>query len=259
MGLVGKVAIVTGAAGGIGSAIARTLIHAGANVALADISLTALQELAENLSGPGRALVIETDCSTVAGMQAMVERTVEKLGRLDILVNNAGITFQADILALTEAEWDRVNNVNLKGAFFALQRAAEKMITQGEGGRIINIASISGRGYAKAANPAYSASKGGLISLTQVAADRLSPFDINVNAICPGLTITKLLLSVMEQRAKLLGITPEEILVEFEQEIPSRRANRPEDIAAMVMFLVGEGGRNITGQAYNIDGGTMKN
>jgi NAD(P)-dependent dehydrogenase (short-subunit alcohol dehydrogenase family) len=259
MSLAGKVAIVTGAAGMIGSAISRTLIEAGADVALADISMSELQGLAEDLSGPGRALAIETDCSTVAGVQALVDRAVEELGRVDILVNNAGITFQVDILALTEAEWDRVNNVNLKGAFFALQRAAQEMVAQGEGGRIINIASISGRGYAKAANPAYSASKGGLISLTQVAADRLGPFGINVNAICPGLTITKLLLSVMDQRAALRGITPEEVLAEFELEIPSGRANRPEDIAAMVLFLVDEGGRNITGQAYNVDGGTMKN
>jgi NAD(P)-dependent dehydrogenase (short-subunit alcohol dehydrogenase family) len=162
---------------------------------------------------------------------------------------------------LTEADWDRIHRVNAKGVFFCLQRAAREMIkqfeTDGAGGRIINIASISGRGYAGASNAAYAASKGAVISLTKMAAQQLGRYNINVNAICPGVTRTELGARNAITRAAERGITVEELLAEQEAGIPIRRANTPDDIAAMAVFLASPGSRNVTGQSYNVDGGLV--
>lgn len=260
MSLTGKTALVTGAGSGIGEAIARTFASDGAAVVVADIRSEATEAVAESLRASGAiSQAITADCGSVAEVQAMVDEAADLHGRLDILVNNAGFTYLVDLLEMDEAGWDKVNRVNIKGAFFALQRAAARMVEGGEGGRIVNIASISGRGYAAAANPAYVASKGGLIALTHFAAHRLGRHGINVNAICPGLTVTDLLGQVMADKAQALGTTRETLIAEAARAIPIGRANTPEDVAALALFLVGESGRNITGQAYNIDGGLVNN
>ncbi|MGH7097776.1 MAG: SDR family NAD(P)-dependent oxidoreductase [Stellaceae bacterium] len=275
--LEGQTALVTGAGAGIGAAIALAMAKAGANLAAADIDAAAARQIAEKAAGnAGRALAIEADCGAVASIEAMVARTLAEFGRLDILVNNAGVTRYAALMDLTEADWDRIHRVNAKGVFFCLQRAARAMIRQNErersagstptgstptgstpGGRIVNIASISGRGYAGASNAAYAASKGAVIALTKLAALQLGRHNITVNAICPGVTRTALGLRNAEARAAERGISVEEILAESERPIPIGRANTPEDIAAMAVFLVSPGARNITGQAYNVDGGLV--
>jgi len=131
------------------------------------------------------------------------------------------------------------------------------MIAQGGGGRIINMASIAGRGFSGTSNAIYAASKGAVIALTKTAAQQLARHDINVNAICPGVTLTDLVNEIVGTRAKERGKTLEEALEEFQKPIPLRRANTPEDIAAMAVFLASPGARNITGQAYNVDGGLV--
>jgi len=253
-----KVALVTGAGAGIGRAIALGMAAEGAMLAAADIDLAAAQKTVEAMAGnTNRALAIEADCGDVASIDAMVAKTVAEFGRLDIVVNNAGVTRYAYVMDLTEADWDRIHRVNAKGVFFCLQRAAKEMIAQKTGGRIVNIASISGRGYAGASNVAYAASKGAVIGMTMLAAHQLGPHNINVNAICPGVTRTELGERNSVTRAAARGITVEQMQAEQEAGIPIRRANTPDDIAAMAVFLASPGARNITGQAYNVDGGLV--
>jgi NAD(P)-dependent dehydrogenase (short-subunit alcohol dehydrogenase family) len=251
-----KVALVTGAGAGIGRAIALALANEGATLAAADIDPAAAQHTASEAAG-NRGLAIEADCGDVASIDRMVSRVVGELGRIDIIVNNAGVTRFGYIMDLTEADWDRIHRVNAKGVFFCLQRAAKEMIEQKTGGRIINIASISGRGYAGASNAAYASSKGAVIALTKMAAQQLGRYDINVNAICPGVTRTELGQRNSVGRAAARGITVEEMQAEQERGIPIGRANTPEDIAAMAVFLASPGARNITGQSYNVDGGLV--
>ena len=178
-----QVALVTGAGKGIGEAAAIALSEAGATVVVADIS----RELAENVAQSiavlqRRSFAIAADAGDVADIQRMVDRTIDAFGKIDILVNNAGVTRRADIMDITEADWDRIHRVNAKGVFFCLQAVARTMIPQ-RSGRIINIASIAGKGYAGASNAAYAASKGAVISLTKTAAQQLGKHNINVNAI----------------------------------------------------------------------------
>ncbi len=257
-----KIVLVTGAGAGIGRATALAMAESGAVVVAADIDLPAAQRTAAEAAGNNRrAIAIEADCGDLAAIDAMMARTVAELGRLDVIVNNAGVTRYAPIMDLTEADWDRIHRVNAKGVFFCLQRAAREMIRQhqagGRGGRIINIASISGRGYAGASNAAYAASKGAVIALTKTAAQQLGRYDINVNAICPGVTRTELGARNAVARAAERGVTVAELQAEQDAVIPIGRANTPDDIAAMAVFLASPASRNITGQAYNVDGGLV--
>ncbi|HEX3864246.1 MAG TPA: SDR family oxidoreductase [Stellaceae bacterium] len=257
-----KIVLVTGAGAGIGRACALAMAEAGASIAAADIDLAAAQRTAAAAAGSNRrAIAIEADCGDVASIAAMMALTVAELGRVDVIVNNAGVTRYSYIMDLTEADWDRIHRVNAKGVFFSLQSAAREMIKQfgadGSGGRIINIASISGRGYAGASNAAYAASKGAVIALTKMAAQQLGRYNINVNAICPGVTRTELGARNAVGRAAERGISVEQLFAEQEAGIPIGRANTPDDIAAMAVFLASPGARNITGQSYNVDGGLV--
>jgi NAD(P)-dependent dehydrogenase (short-subunit alcohol dehydrogenase family) len=252
-----KVAIVTGAGQGIGKATALALSEAGAIVVTADIDGKFAEAAAQAIqSHQRRALAIQADVGSVESIQSMVDRTVAAFGRIDILVNNAGVTRRADIMDITEADWDRIHRVNAKGVFFCLQTVARVMIPQ-RSGRIINIASIAGEGYVGASNAAYAASKGAVISLTKTAAQQLGKYDINVNAVCPGVTRSALSDANLRVRAEQEGLTLEAMEKKRAEVIPLKRANDPEDIAAMVVFLASPGARNITGQSYNVDGGII--
>ena len=184
-------------------------------------------------------------------------RALNAFGRIDILVNNAGVTRHADIMDLTPEDWDRIHRVNARGVFFCLQRVAKEMIDGGRGGRVINIASIAGKGYSGTSNSAYAASKGAVLSMTQIAAHQLGRYDINVNAICPGVTRTAMSRETAIQRSQNLGVSLDELEERRNAQIPSGRANEPEDIADMAAFLAGPGSRNITGQSFNVDGGLV--
>lgn len=257
MMLDGQVALVTGAGRGIGAATAEALAEAGAAVVAVDIDDAAAERTAEAARAHGvRALALPVDVGDVAAIRSMIDEVVTAFDRLDILVNNAGVTRRADIMDLTEADWDRIHRVNAKGVFFCLQTAARVMIPR-RSGRIVNIASIAGKGYAGTSNAAYAASKGAVISLTRTAAQQLAKHDINVNAICPGVTRTELSDANLRVRAEQEGVSLEAMAARRAAAIPLGRACEPSDIAAMAVFLASPGARNITGQSYNVDGGII--
>ena len=258
MSLQGKVALVTGAGRGMGRATALALAGEGAAVAVTDILADAVEETATDVrAAGGNSIAIAADIGDGGAIDRVIGDAVAALGRVDILVNNAGVTRYLDIMDITEADWDRIHRVNARGAFFVMQRTARRMIEQGSGGRIVNIASIAGKGYRGTSNAAYAASKGAVIAMTLIAAHQLAQYDINVNAICPGSTITAMSTATMEQRAAEQGVSVAELQAQRAAHIPIGRANEPEDIAAMAAFLAGPGARNITGQTINVDGGLV--
>ena len=258
MSLKDKVALVTGAAQGMGRAIAIRLASEGARVVATDINGRMVEQTTIDIRELGHdAIAVEADIGDVADIDRVVVEALNAFGRIDILVNNAGVTRHADIMDLTVEDWDRIHRVNARGVFFCLQRAAREMIDSGRGGRIINIASIAGKGYSGTSNAAYAASKGAVLAMTQIAAHQLGGYDINVNAICPGRTLTEMSRATAVQRSQDLGIPLDELEEQRNAIIPIGRANEPEDIAEMAAFLAGPGSRNITGQAFNVDGGLV--
>lgn len=258
MELQDKIAVVTGAGQGIGRAIAMHLAEAGASVAAADINADTVEDTSAVIGeSGGESLAIHADMGALTDIDRMITEARDAFGRIDIIVNNAGVTRYLDVMDVEEADWDRIHRVNAKGVFFCMQRAAREMIDHGDGGRIINIASIAGKGYTGTSNAAYAASKGAVISMTMIAADQLARHNINVNAICPGVTVTELSINNMQSRAERLGVSMAELEQARDARIPIGRANSPDDIGAMARFLAGPGARNITGQAYNVDGGLV--
>ena len=257
MTLTDRVAIVTGAGSGIGKAVALGLARAGAHVVAVEIDAALGKASADAAAALGpRSLAIEADVGDLGSIDRMVERTMATFGRIDILVNNAGVTRRAYIMDLTEADWDRIMRVNAKGVFFCLQRVAREMIPR-KSGAIINIASIAGKGYAGTSNAIYAASKGSVISLTRTAAQQLARHNINVNAICPGTTVTALSEANVALRAREEGVSIEDMKRRRNAAIPLGRPNEPEDVAALAVFLASPGARNITGQSLNVDGGII--
>ena len=249
---------ITGAGNGIGKAIAIAISKEGYNVICADINFEEAKKTVEIISSNnGSGLAIKTDVTNILDIKDMVNKVVEQFGSLDILVNNAGVTRTSSILDLNEKDWDWIHNVNAKGTFFCLQTAAYQMIKQETGGRIINMASVGGKGFVDVSNAIYAASKGAVISLTKTAAQELGKYDITVNAICPGITHTNILSNIVKKRALEQDKSEEDIMKHYVRDIPLKRPNYPEDIAAMVVFLSSEGARNISGQSYNVDGGLI--
>jgi NAD(P)-dependent dehydrogenase (short-subunit alcohol dehydrogenase family) len=249
---------ITGAGNGIGRAIAIAMSNEGYNVACADIDLKQAQDTVDLISNKQNSgIAVATDVTKVFDIKNMINKTVEAFGSLDILVNNAGVTRTSNIMDLTEKDWDWISNVNAKGTFFCLQVAASQMIKQNKGGRIINMASVGGKGFVDVSNAIYAASKGAVISLTKTAAQELAKHEITVNAICPGITHTNILSGIVKKRALEQNKSEEEIMKHYVRDIPLKRPNEPEDIAEMVVFLSSKGARNISGQSYNVDGGLI--
>lgn len=257
MQLQGRSALVTGAANGIGRAIALAMARAGADVAACDLDKANVSTLKPEIEALGRRfLAIEADVGDVNEIDAMVTQAVEALGKVDVMVNNAGVTRRAHIMDLTEADFDRSVRVNVKGVFFCMQRAAVEMIKQG-GGRIINMASIAGKGFVGSSNVIYAGTKGAVISMTRLAAVQLGPHNINVNAVCPGIVETAIYDEIMASDAAKLGIPEAEVRAKALEKVPLGRANAPSDIADMCVFLASDAAHNVSGQSLHVDGGLV--
>jgi 3-oxoacyl-[acyl-carrier protein] reductase len=241
--LEGKVALVTGAAQGIGKAIALLLAQKGADIVVSDINLEKAEETVREIEAISRkAMAIRVDVADMNEVEHMVEAILERFGQIDILVNNAGIARDKLILRMTEEDWDAVLNVNLKGTFNCTKAVIRYMSKQRRG-KIVNIASVVGEiGNVGQAN--YSASKAGVIGFTKTIAREFAQRGINVNAIAPGYIETP-----------MTEVLPEKTKEELRRMIPMERLGRPEDVAEAVLFLVGETSNYITGQVLNVNGG----
>ncbi|MEI6564363.1 MAG: 3-oxoacyl-[acyl-carrier-protein] reductase [bacterium] len=243
--LSGKVALVTGAARGIGQAIAKKLAVEGCDVALCDLKAEWLTETVGLIEAAGRKVkCFEVDVSQSAAVEAAVNGAIQEFGKIDILINNAGITKDTLMIRMSEQDWDAVLSVNLKGTFLFTKAVARPMMKQ-RSGAIVNVASIIGLiGNAGQCN--YAASKAGVIALTKSAAKELAARNIRVNAVAPGFIETKMTEALPEEvRTKMLGA------------IPMGRFGQPEDVANVVLFLAGDMSSYMTGQVLPICGGMV--
>ncbi len=255
--LTDKIAIVTGIGTGMGKAIALRYAKEGAHVVGAEIDEASGQQTAAEVSAHDRrGMFIKTDMGKVDDIKALVAKAIQTFGQIDILVNNAGVTRSLGFFEVTEEDWDWIHSVNSKGVFFCMQEVAREMAKRNEG-RIVNIASIAGKGFRGTSNISYAGSKGAVIAMTRIGASQLAKHNINVNAICPGATRTSLYDRVMQQLTEREGITEAEAIARMDASIPLKRSNTPDDIANMAAFLASDEARNITGQSFNVDGGLM--
>jgi 3-oxoacyl-[acyl-carrier protein] reductase len=239
-----RIAIVTGGARGIGSAIAKAFAADGIRPVIADNDFETAEKTADEIRATGvEAVAIRFDVAKIEDVVRLVEETVARFGRLDILVNNAGILSNTPYDELSEAEWDRVLDINLKGAMFATREALRPMLAQGWG-RVISISSLAGRSGGVSVGPAYVASKAALVGLTRHFAKKVAVSGITVNAVAPGTTETDI----------VKGFTEEQTIA-INEAIPVGRLGRPEEIAAVVAFLASDAAAFITGAVIDVNGG----
>jgi glucose 1-dehydrogenase len=250
MSLKNKVAIVTGGNSGIGQAIVLELARQGARTVIDYVAHPdATAELERKICKLGaQSIGVDADVSQVADLQKLVDAAVAKFGRLDIMVNNAGIETRTSVLDTTEDQYDSVMQINLKSAFFGTQLAAQQMIKQGGGGRIINITSVH-EDWPMPGNTAYCLSKGGMRMLTRTAGVELGPHDILVVGVGPGAVETPINDSTMDDPSKLKRL---------DSAIPLGRMARPEEIANVVAFLAGDAASYLTATTIFADGGLMQ-
>jgi 3-oxoacyl-[acyl-carrier protein] reductase len=244
-----KVAVVTGAARGIGAAVAAKLAMDGFAVAVIDLEEAAGKDTVERITGSGgRALAFGADVSDAVAVQTAVDRVAADMGPPAVLVNNAGVTRDNLLFKMTDDDWDTVMGVHLRGAFL-MSRAAQKYMTTQKWGRIVNLSSTSALGNRGQAN--YATAKAGLQGFTKTLAIELGPFGVTVNAIAPGFIATEMTAAT----AARLGIEFDKFQEAAAAEIPVRRVGQPEDIANVVSFLVSEGAGFVSGQVIYVAGG----
>lgn len=250
MSLKGKVAIVTGGNSGIGRAIALGLAKAGASIVIDYVvHPEATEALEREIAALGDgAIGVDADVSRVADLQKLADAAVAKFGHLDIMVNNAGVETRTSVLDTTEEQYERVLAINLKSAFFGTQIAAKRMIAQGGGGCIVNISSVH-EDWPMPGNTAYCAAKGGMRMLTRTAGVELAPHGIRVVGVGPGAVATPINLSTMQDPA---------LLAKLDAAIPLGRMAKPEEIAAVVVFVASEGAGYLTATTIFVDGGIMQ-
>ena len=257
MKLDGKKAIVTGAAKGMGAAITTTLAREGADVLLTARESGPLDQVAEEVRAMGRAAhVIACDVTDETEVKAMVNHALDAFGgRIDILVNVAGVTgpIETPVQDIDVADFDYVITANERGTFLPIKYVVPTMIAQ-RSGKIVNIGGTSGlRGYAM--RTAYSASKWAVRGITRTIALEVGKYNVNVNAVCPGIVETPRMQMLCEEKARVRGWTVEDVYDEYVQEMALKRVTTPDDVAKAVLFMASEDSRQITGQAITVDGG----
>jgi NAD(P)-dependent dehydrogenase (short-subunit alcohol dehydrogenase family) len=239
-----RVAVITGAANGIGRAIAERLVKEGASVVIADVASDGADVAASIERKGGHAAFVQTDVTRDDHLSRMVDTALARFGRLDVLVNNAGVGSYVPFTELTPEIWDRVHAVNLRAVYRACQIALPALVSRG--GAILNVASQSGL-VGQAMNEAYCASKGGVVLLTRSLARELGPRGVRVNCVCPGGVETALLQGFLD----VVGATPAQVA----QQVPLRRMAAPSEVAAVAAFLVSDDASYVTGAALPVDGG----
>jgi 3-oxoacyl-[acyl-carrier protein] reductase len=244
-----KVAVVTGAARGIGAAVAAKLAADGLAVAVVDLDESACKETVDRIvSAGGRAIGVGADVSDAAAVQAAFDRTAAELGGPTVVINNAGVLRDNLIYKMTDSDWDTVMNVHLRGAFLC-SRAGQKYMVEQNWGRIVNLSSTSALGNRGQSN--YSAAKAGLQGLTKTLAIELGRYNVTANAIAPGFIVTDMTAAT----AARMGVDFELMQSEAAKQIPVRRVGRPEDIANTASFLCSEGAGFVSGQVIYVAGG----
>mgnify|MGYP001564140978 FL=1 len=257
--LDGRIVLITGAAGGIGAACARRLAAEGARLVLADLDGVAVERLAGELG----QVAVQCDVTLRADIERMVDTAYQRWGRLDVLFNNAGVIQGKPLLELTEEDWDRLMNVNLRAVFFVLQTAARRMVRQAPipgselRGKLIQTASIAAYRGGLPLTAHYAASKAGVVSLTRTAAQALAASKITSNCICPGVVDTPMWDKLDAEWTALEGWPRREAWKRRTAGIPLGRPEQPEDVAGLVAFLASSDSDYLTGQAINIDGGLV--
>lgn len=250
-GLSGKVALVTGGASGIGRATVSGLLKAGAAVALLDRDEAGVKEVADaGRSSGGNTLAVPFDLTNLKGIPGVVAQVVQKMGRIDILINAAGLAGRGQpLLKLEEEDWDLIQTVNLKAPMLLMKHVAQHMVDRGGGGRIVNISSSSAF-RARQSPAAYASSKAAIVQLTRCAAAELAQYDINVNAVAPGFTITGMTRRMGEEAFQhAVSSGPLENLF--------HRPSQPEDVAEAIVFLCLPGSRQITAQTIHTSAGAV--
>ncbi len=246
-GLSGKVALVTGAAGGIGFATSQRLARDGADVAMADLNAAAVSRAAETVAAETgvRTLAIELDVSSRRQVLSMAETIETELGPVNVLVNAAGILESGSILEISEEQWDRMLAVNLKGPFLVTQAVLKSMIESGYG-RIINLSSVAGKKGGMQSGTHYGASKGGVLAMTKNLARYLAQFNMTANCVCPSITDTG-----------MAGQFSDEVLQILIDDNPFKRLARPEEVANAISFLASEDAGFVSAEMLDVDGGYM--
>lgn len=244
--LKNKVAVITGGANGLGKATALLFSEHGAKIVIVDVNPDAGDKVVSEITGNGGiALFIKTDISKSAEVNKMIDNVIAKYGGIDILINNAGILADAQLIKMTEEEWDRVIDINLKGIFLCGQAAAKVMIEKENGGVIINTSSVVGI-YGNFGQSNYVASKAGVIGMTKTWARELGKYNIRVNAVAPGFMKTEIIKDM-----------PEKIISYMKEKVYLKRMGEPEDIANAFLYLASDMGKYVNSTVLSVDGGVV--